>query len=178
MHTNQCAFTNTADQESQIKTLKIENERLTAFVQSLKDNHKKQLQNQANMFQHLLREQKNIWKNKLTSTLTEIKLLSRQKRRLHVKLIDLLKDAKNKKILHKESYEILSSEFETTFKHILLNQKLNKNKVSYGRRYNEEVKKFSITYYHSPKAYDFCRYVCMFLSFLHIFLSVKGLHFF
>ncbi|KAM0728872.1 hypothetical protein ACS0PU_004226 [Formica fusca] len=157
---NKCASTNEADDsESQIKTLKAENERLTALVQSLRDNHIKQLQNQADMFQHLLREQKDFMKNKLTAALTKVKLMNPQKQRLNVKMTDLLKDAKSKKILHEESYDILSSEFKATFKYILQNEKLNKNKACYGRRYNEEVKKFAITlYYHSPKAYDFYRW--------------------
>lgn len=50
--------------------------------------------------------------------------------------------------------------------HILQNKKRNTGKSSHGRRYDKEVKKFAITlHYHSPKAYDFCRYVCLFLSF-------------
>ncbi|XP_070157920.1 uncharacterized protein [Polyergus mexicanus] len=139
MYINKCAPTNEADDsESQIKTLKVENKRLTALVQSLRDNHIKQLQNQADMFQHLLREQKDFMKNKLTAALTKVKLLNRQKQRLNVKMIDLLKEAKSKKILHEESYDILSSEFEATFKYIIQNEKLNKNKACYGRRYNEE----------------------------------------
>lgn len=57
--------------------------------------------------------------NKLKSALTKVKLLRRQRQRLNVKLIDILKDARNKKILREESFEILSNEFESTFKHIL-----------------------------------------------------------
>lgn len=104
MHTNKCAFTNTTDnRESQIKILKAENERLTALMQSLKDDHTKQLQHQADMFQYMLQNQKKVMQNKLTSALTKVKLLRRQRQRLNIKLIDILRDARNNKILYKES---------------------------------------------------------------------------
>ncbi|XP_011868749.1 PREDICTED: uncharacterized protein LOC105562481 [Vollenhovia emeryi] len=182
MHINDYITTNESNnQESQINILKADNKRLTDLVQSLKDDYTKKLKNQADMFHHLLREQKNVMKKKLTSALMKGKLLNRQKKRLNAKMTELLKKAKEKKILHEESYDILNSEFESTFKHIVQNEKLNKNRVCQGKRYKEEVKKFALTlYYHSPKAYYFCRYVCMFFYFIHQHfrtLLVKDLHF-
>ncbi|XP_011351936.2 uncharacterized protein LOC105287826 isoform X2 [Ooceraea biroi] len=100
VRTNKCLPTNEPNLELQIKTLKADNERLRALVQSLKDDHTRQLENQAEMFRHLLREQKEVMKNKLTSALNKVKLLKRQRKRLDVKITDL-KKAKDKKIITK-----------------------------------------------------------------------------
>ena len=75
MHANKYlqSPTNEANPESQIKNLKAENEHLTTLIQSLKDNQTNQLQNQADMFQHLLQKQKDVMKKKLTSAQNKIK---------------------------------------------------------------------------------------------------------
>lgn len=183
MHRNECTLTGPHDLSLQIETLKAENRRLTDLVHSTKTHYEKQLENVVKMFHRLLQKQKDFMKNKLTSALKKAKLFNRQKKRLNVKIADLLKKAKNQKILSEESYDILSSEFESTFNHIVQNEKLNRNRANCGRRYNEEVKKFALTlFYHSPKAYNFCRYVCVvFFSFLYLLfmpILVKGLYFF
>lgn len=111
-------------------------------------------------------------KNKLSVATSKIKLLNRQRKRLNGKLNDLLKEAKDKKMLDDNSYTILNNDFQNTFAHIVKNEKKNKDRPSNGKRYHEEVKRFAVTlFYHSPKAYDFCRCVYM-----HVFslLSMKS----
>ncbi|XP_025164042.1 uncharacterized protein LOC112590788 isoform X7 [Harpegnathos saltator] len=58
----------------QIETLKAENECLTALMESLKNDRKKQLENVADTYQRLLQEQKKLMKNKLTSALNKVNL--------------------------------------------------------------------------------------------------------
>lgn len=77
----------------------------------------------------------------------------------------MLKEAKDTKVLTDESYDILNKDFQNTFAHIVHNEIRNKGKSSHGKRYHDEVKKFAVTlYYHSSKAYEFCRYVCFLFS--------------
>lgn len=152
-------------------------EHLKTHIQSLKESHNSELEEQAKMFRRLLQEQKDKMRQKLQNATKKLKLLNRQKKRRDAKIDNLLKQAKDKKILDNESYNILHKDFKSTFAHLVHNEQRNQNKKSSkGRRYDDEVKKFAVTlYYHSPKAYHFCRYVCVSLFTLVLSSLVKGL---
>jgi len=80
-----------------------------------------------------------------------------QIKRKDSKIKDLLKVAKDTKMLRNTSFNILNNDFGESFS-LFENEIKNVNKSPHGRRYSEEVKKFAVTlHYHSPKAYDYCR---------------------
>lgn len=120
-------------------------EHLKTHIQSLTESHNSELEEQAKMFRRLLQEQKNKMRQKLQNATKKLKLLNRQKKRRDAKIDNLLKQAKDKKILDNESYNILHKDFKSTFAHLVHNEQRNQNKKSCkGRRYNDE-KKFHIT---------------------------------
>jgi len=63
------------------------------------------------------------------------------------KIKDLLKVAKNTKMLSNTSYNILNNDFGESFS-LFENEIKNLNKSPHGRRYSEEVKKFAVTLHH------------------------------
>lgn len=149
---------------------------LKTHIQSLKEIHNGELEKQSKMFRRL-QEQNDKMRQKLKNATKKIKLLNRQKKTRDAKIDNLLKQAKDKKILDNESYNILHKDFKGTFARLVHNEQRNQNKkLATSRRYDDEVKKFAVTlYYHSPKAYEFCRYVCVFLFTVVLSSLVKGL---
>jgi len=102
-----------------IQQYEKEIEHLKIHIQSLKEIHNKELENQAEMFRRLLQEQKDEIRQRLINATTKIKLLNRQKKRRDTKIDNLLKEAKDKKILNNQSYDILNKDFRSTFAHIV-----------------------------------------------------------
>ncbi|CAL1682557.1 unnamed protein product [Lasius platythorax] len=113
---------------------------LKTHIQSLTESHNSELEEQAQMFRRLLQEQKDKMRQKLQNATKKLKLLNRQKKKRDAKIDNLLKQAKDKKILDNESYNILHKDFKSTFAHLVHNEQRNQNKKSSkGRRYDDEV---------------------------------------
>ncbi|KYM96837.1 hypothetical protein ALC62_12488, partial [Cyphomyrmex costatus] len=89
------------------------------------------------------------------------KLLVRKTNRKDQKiqtLSNLLQVLKPKNLIKRSTYNILEQEFSNTMLPIMENELSNKGKSMHARRYSDTVKKFAVTlYYHSPKAYKYCR---------------------
>lgn len=81
----------------------------------------------------------------------------------------MINKLKNNKVINNETYEILKYDLGNVFSKILQNNYKNKQKQQ-GRRYSEDIKRFALTlHYHSPKAYEYCR----FLTFSLFFSSIQ-----
>ena len=74
---------------------------------------------------------------------------------------ELLQDIKEKSLIEENGYVILE-DFDGMSCEIFNNHLKNKNKNAKGRRYSDEIKKFEFTLNnYSPKAYEYCRLVCI-----------------
>jgi len=112
------------------------------------------------------RPQNSIITPKTKKNKTKLKTLQK-KRVLRLKkkinnLKELLKDIKEKGLIEENGYNVILEDFDGMSREIFNNQLKNKNKNAKGRRYSDELKKFALTLnYYSPKAYKYCRLVCI-----------------
>jgi len=159
--------------KTKIQKLEEENNKLKHTLQSVQKNFEKRLQSQADTLKCLIEDQKRKSKTKLDTKSKQLKTLRIKIKRKDSKIKDLLKVAKDTKMLSNTSYNILSNDFGESFS-LFENEIKNQNKLPHGRRYSKEVKKFAVTlHYHSPKTYDYCRSAfSLFLTYLILIFAI------
>lgn len=96
------------------------------------------------------------------------KKIRRQQSRI-LNLKDLVRSLKKKGFVDDSVENVLLDQFDGMTLELFKNQLKNAKKLSHGRRYTDEFKKFALTlHYNSPKAYNFCRYIHAIFCFLFI----------
>lgn len=153
-------------ERTNIKYIKLEeeNKKLKDLIKSLTENYEEKLHNQADIFQNLIEEEKNAQKKKFAAEKQKFKYLQNKTNRIEKKLENVMQDLKTSKTLSNETYDILSSDISSVSSKIFENECKNEGKEK-GRRYSEDIKRFALTlHYHSPKAYEFCRFAFFLLS--------------
>jgi len=101
---------------------------------------------------------------------TKVKQLQQKVRRQNKSIQnmkDLLKILKDKKLLAKESEELLLEKLNSTTLELFQNVSKNKGRKLTGYRYSKEIKEFALTlHYYLPKAYEYARYIQIHLNFV------------
>lgn len=91
----------------------------------------------------------------------KVKILQQKVRRQQLKisnLKDLTISLKKKGFVDDSVENVLLDQFDGMTLELFKNQLKNAKKLSHGRRYTDEFKRFALTlHYNSPKAYNFCR---------------------
>lgn len=91
----------------------------------------------------------------------KVKILQQKVRRQQLRisnLKDLTRSLKNKGFVDDSVENVLLVQFYGTILELFKNQIKNAKKLSHGRRYTDEFKRFALKlHYNSPKAYNFCR---------------------
>ncbi|XP_076247088.1 uncharacterized protein LOC143187040 [Calliopsis andreniformis] len=87
---------------SEYRKLEEENKALKKLIDTLKDNHSKEMETQAEMFRFLIANEKETYKKQVLSLKTEVKLWKRKVQRKEVKINKLLLELKNKSFMDKE----------------------------------------------------------------------------
>lgn len=91
----------------------------------------------------------------------KVKILQQKVRRQQLRisyLKDLTRSLKKKGFVDDLVENILLDQFDGMTLELFKNQLKNAKKLSHGRRYTDEFKRFALTlHYNSPKAYNFCR---------------------
>lgn len=99
----------------------------------------------------------------------KVKVLQQKVRRQQLRisnLKDLTRSLKKKGFVDDSVENLLLDQFDGMTLELFKNQLKNSKKLSHGRRYTDEFKKFALTlHYNSPKAYNFCRYIHAFFCF-------------
>lgn len=144
----------------------LENKKLQKIIEDLKISQEARLNQQAEMFQTLMRKNETVLKQKLETVSKMNKILNKNVQRKKNNITNLksaFKFLKNRNILENDAVFKLKNEYGNLLLPLLKNEKRNKDIISpRGRRYSEEVKRFAITmHYYSPKAYEYCRLACV-----------------
>lgn len=91
----------------------------------------------------------------------KVKVLQQKVRRQQSRisnLKDLTRSLKKKGFVDDSVENLLLDQFDGMTLELFKNQLKNAKKLSHGRRYTDELKRFALTlHYNSPKAYTFCR---------------------
>lgn len=149
--------------------------KLKQVQQELIERHIEELRKQKEIFQDLLKKEKEILKNKLDKAHLKSKLLVRKVTRKNKKIktmTNLLEVLRNKNLIKKNTFNLLKEEFSNPILPIVQNEFCNKGKTMHAKRYSNTVKQFAVTlYYHSPKAYKYCRSAYYNFSFSVILIS-------
>lgn len=156
---------------TKIRKLDEENKKLKELCEEQNKKHVEELEKQTEIFHILLKKEKEIMQKKLNANYLKSKLLIRKTKRRNKKiqnLSSLLKNLKEKNLISQTTFETLHQQFSNSCLPIIKNEFSNRGKSMHARRYSDDTKTFAATlYYHSPKAYNFCRSV--FSSFISIF---------
>lgn len=143
-------------------------------LQNERELHQQELKRQAEVFSKILENEKSKLMSKIKSGQHKLYTLQRsiQRKEEHIKnMKHLFDELKKKYVSDIDALNMLSREFEGMALNLFQNEIKNKSRSASGRRYSDEVKKFAVTlFYHSPKAYDYCRLVLCFSFFLFISL--------
>lgn len=143
-------------------------------LQNERELHQQELKRQAEVFSKILENEKSKLMSKIKSGQQKLYTLQRsiQRKEEHIKnMKHLFDELKKKYVSDIDALNMLSREFEGMALNLFQNEIKNKSRSASGRRYSDEVKKFAVTlFYHSPKAYDYCRLVLRFSFFLFISL--------
>lgn len=143
-------------------------------LQNERELHQQELKRQAEVFSKILENEKSKLMSKIKSGQHKLYTLQRsiQRKEEHIKnMKHLFDELKKKYVSDIDALNMLSREFEGMALNLFQNEIKNKSRSASGRRYSDEVKKFAVTlFYHSPKAYDYCRLVLHFSFFLFISL--------
>lgn len=143
-------------------------------LQNERELHQQELKRQAEVFSKILENEKSKLMSKIKSGQHKLYTLQRsiQWKKEHIKnMKHLFNELKKKYVSDIDALNMLSREFEGMALNLFQNKIKNKSRSASGRRYSDEVKKFAVTlFYHSPKAYDYCRLVLCFSFFLFISL--------
>lgn len=127
------------------------------------------LQQQATMFNTIISNKEAAFKKTIESKNKFKKNLLKKVQRKETRIKNLktlFKVLENKNMLAENDALKLRHEFGDLIVPLLKNEKKNKNRCPKGRRYSEQVKRFAVSmHYHSPKAYEYCRFVFLYFLF-------------
>jgi len=123
--------------------------------------HQQELKRQAEVFSTILENEKSKLISKIRSGQQKLHILQRnvQRKKAQIKnMKQVFDELKKKYVSDRDILNVLSLEFEGMALNLFQNKIKNNARSASGRRYSEEVKRFAVTlYYHSPKAYEYCR---------------------